>query len=296
MAKVAFIGLGNMGAPMAINLLKAGHSLRVFDLSVEAVKQVAAKGATGCKSAVETVQGIEILVTMLPAGNSVEGILRTNEALFDHLKAGTLIIDASTIDAATSKKMAAVATERNLSFIDAPVSGGTAGAAAGTLSFMVGGAESDFQRALPVLQCMGKNIFHAGGIGSGQVAKACNNMLLAILMAGTSEALNLGINNGLDPLALSEIMSRSSGGNWVLDCYNPVPGVMENAPASRDYQGGFFVDLMCKDLGLAMDISQTSGSPVPMGSIAKSLFNLHQTQGKGSLDFSSIVQLFQGKS
>ncbi len=281
---------------MAINLLKAGHSLRVFDLSVEAVKQVAAKGATGCKSAVETVQGIEILVTMLPAGNSVEGILRTNEALFDHLKAGTLIIDASTIDAATSKKMAAVATERNLSFIDAPVSGGTAGAAAGTLSFMVGGAESDFQRALPVLQCMGKNIFHAGGIGSGQVAKACNNMLLAILMAGTSEALNLGINNGLDPLALSEIMSRSSGGNWVLDCYNPVPGVMENAPASRDYQGGFFVDLMCKDLGLAMDISQTSGSPVPMGSIAKSLFNLHQTQGKGSLDFSSIVQLFQGKS
>jgi 3-hydroxyisobutyrate dehydrogenase len=292
MAKIAFIGLGNMGAPMAINLVKAGHSVRAFDLSTEAVQKVAAEGAVGCESAVDSVQEVEILVTMLPAGKFVEGVLLTNEALFDQLNPETLIIDASTIDAATSKKMAAEAAQRNFSFIDAPVSGGTAGAAAGTLSFMVGGSEADFQRAMPILQCMGKNIFHAGDSGAGQVAKACNNMLLAILMAGTAEALNLGINNGMDPSVLSEIMSKSSGSNWTLDCYNPVPGVMENVPASRDYQGGFFVDLMGKDLGLAMDISQTSSSAVPMGSTAKSLFNLHQAQGKGSLDFSSIIQLF----
>ena len=295
MSKIAFIGLGNMGAPMAINLLKAGHKVQAFDLSAEAILKVAAGGGIACKTAAESVQDIEILVTMLPAGRFVEGVLLTNEALFDQLKPETLIIDASTIDAATSKKMAAAAAERNLSFIDAPVSGGTAGAAAGTLSFMVGGSEADFQRALPILQNMGKNIFHAGRNGSGQVAKACNNMLLAILMTGTSEALNLGINNGMDPIILSEIMSKSSGSNWVLDCYNPVPGVMENVPASRDYQGGFFVDLMSKDLGLAMDLSQTSGSPVPMGSNAKSLFNLHQKQGKGGLDFSSIIQLLTGK-
>lgn len=295
MSKIAFIGLGNMGAPMAINLLKAGHTVQAFDLSTEAILKVAAEGAIACKTAAESVQDIEILVTMLPAGRFVEGVLLTNEALFDQLKPETLIIDASTIDAATSKKMAAAAVERNLSFIDAPVSGGTAGAAAGTLSFMVGGSEADYQRALPILQNMGKNIFHAGGNGAGQVAKACNNMLLAILMTGTSEALNLGINNGMDPIILSEIMSKSSGSNWVFDYYNPVPGVMENVPASCDYQGGFFVDLMSKDLGLAMDLSQTSKSAVPMGSAAKSLFNLHQMQDKGGLDFSSIIQLYTGK-
>lgn len=296
MAKIAFVGLGNMGAPMAINLVKAGHSLQVFDLSREALQKVVAQGATGCDSAVATVRDVEILITMLPAGKHVEGLLLTGEKLLDHLGQGALIIDASTIAAATSRKLAAVATERGTSFIDAPVSGGTAGAAAATLSFMVGGTKSDFDRALPILQCMGKNIFHAGDAGSGQVAKACNNTLLAITMAGTAEALTLGIKNGMDPAVLSDIMSKSSGGNWVLNCYNPVPGVMENAPASRGYQGGFFVDLMCKDLGLAMDISQLGSSAVPMGSIAKSLFNLHQAQGKGALDFSSIIQLYSGES
>lgn len=296
MAKIAFVGLGNMGAPMAINLVKAGHSLQVFDLSSEALQKVVAQGATGCDSAVATVRDVEILITMLPAGKHVEGLLLTGEKLLDHLGQGALIIDASTIAAATSRKLAAVATERGTSFIDAPVSGGTAGAAAATLSFMVGGTKSDFDRALPILQCMGKNIFHAGDAGSGQVAKACNNTLLAITMAGTAEALTLGIKNGMDPAVLSDIMSKSSGGNWVLNCYNPVPGVMENAPASRGYQGGFFVDLMCKDLGLAMDISQLGSSAVPMGSIAKSLFNLHQAQGKGALDFSSIIQLYSGES
>lgn len=295
MAKISFIGLGNMGAPMAINLIKAGHTLRVFDLSTEAMDKVAAEGASTCKTAAESIQDADVLITMLPAGRFVEGLLVTKEALLKQLTAGTLIIDASTIDAATSKKMAAAAAEFNISFIDAPVSGGTAGAAAGTLSFMVGGPDSDFQRVLPILQCMGKNIFHAGDNGAGQVAKACNNMLLAILMTGTAEALNLGVNNGMDPVVLSEIMSKSSGSNWVLDCYNPLPGVMEGVPASRDYQGGFFVDLMSKDLGLAMDISQTSGSAVPMGSSAKSLYNLQQAQGKGQLDFSSIIQLLTGK-
>ena len=295
MSKIAFIGLGNMGAPMAINLLKAGHSLRVFDLSREALEKVAAQGAAGCDTAVDTVRDVEILITMLPAGEHVQGLLLTREKLFDHLAKGTLVIDASTIAAATSRALAGAAKERGLSFIDAPVSGGTAGAAAATLSFMVGGSKADFDRALPLLQGMGKNIFHAGDSGSGQVAKACNNMLLAIAMAGTAEALSLGVKNGMDPAVLSNIMSKSSGGNWVLNCYNPVPGIMENAPASRNYQGGFFVDLMCKDLGLAMDISQLGKSPVPMGSLAKSLFNLHQAQGKGALDFSSIIQLYKGE-
>jgi len=296
MAKIAFIGLGNMGAPMAINLSKAGHSLRVFDLSREALQKVTAQGATGCESAVDTVRDVELLITMLPAGKHVEGLLSGNEKLFDHLAPGTLVIDASTIAADTSRRLSAAAKERGLAFVDAPVSGGTAGAAAGTLSFMVGGSKADFERARPFLQCMGKNIFHAGETGSGQVAKACNNMLLAIAMAGTAEALTLGIKNGMDPAVLSEIMSKSSGGNWVLNCYNPVPGVMENVPASRGYQGGFFVDLMCKDLGLAMDISQLGNASVPLGSVAKSLFNLHQAQGKGALDFSSIVQLYLGKA
>lgn len=295
MATIGFIGLGNMGGPMAINLVKAGHTVKACDLSADAVARVVAEGGQAAENAVEAARDMEVVVSMLPAGKHVEGLfMNGDQPLFDIIKPGTLVIDSSTIDAATAQKVAAAAAERGISFIDAPVSGGVGGAVAGTLAFMVGGTEEEFTRAKPLLDCMGKNIFHAGDHGAGQIAKACNNMLLAVLMTGTCEALNMGMKNGLDPAVLSEIMKQSSGGNWALNVYNPVPGVMEGVPSSNDYQGGFQVDLMYKDLGLAMDLSQQSASATPMGSQARALFNLHKSQGNGGLDFSSVIKLYQG--
>ncbi|WP_207063578.1 3-hydroxyisobutyrate dehydrogenase [Motiliproteus sp. SC1-56] len=293
MSKIAFVGLGNMGGPMAANLVKAGHEVHVFDLSEAALQHAVEAGAVAAPSAVEAAEGVEYLITMLPAGKHVESVLVKQDALLDKVSKECLAIDCSTIDADTARRLGAAAEARGIQFVDAPVSGGIAAAAAGTLAFMVGGSEAGFSRAKPVLECMGKNIFHAGDAGAGQLAKACNNMLLAIHMAGTVEALNMGINNGLDPKVLSEIMLNSSGRNWSLEVYNPVPGVQENSAASRGYEGGFMTDLMCKDLGLAMDASQTSGSPVPMGSAARGLFNLHQAHGNGKLDFSSLLKLYQ---
>jgi len=294
MANIGFIGLGNMGGPMAANLIKAGHSVSVFDLSKAAVATLVTAGATAAQSAKEAVTGAQFVISMLPAGAHVEGLyLSGDDPLFDHLAEDALVIDSSTIDAKTAQKVAAVAAQRDINFIDAPVSGGVGGAVAGTLSFMVGASEQQFANAKPILDVMGKNIFHAGVQGSGQIAKACNNMLLAILMTGTSEALNMGVKNGLDPKVLSEIMRLSSGGNWALELYNPFPGVMPNAPASNDYQGGFQTDLMFKDLGLAMELSQLSASPTPMGSQARALFNMHKVKGNGGLDFSSVIQQYQ---
>ncbi|MEH6627618.1 MAG: 3-hydroxyisobutyrate dehydrogenase [Motiliproteus sp.] len=296
MAKIAFVGLGNMGGPMAANLVKAGHDVAVFDLSAAAVKHAVEAGAHSAGSAVEVVEGADFLITMLPAGVHVRTVLVSGDALLDRISKDCLVIDSSTIDSTTAQEMGKAAAERGIRFVDAPVSGGVGGAVAGTLAFMVGGSEEDFALAKPILDCMGKNIFHAGGSGAGQVAKACNNMLLSVLMAGTAEALNMGVNNGLDPAVLSEIMSKSSGNNWALQVYNPVPGVMEGVPASNDYQGGFMVDLMCKDLGLAMENSQITRSPIPMGSAARGLFNLHQAKGNGGLDFSSVFRLFNTKT
>ncbi len=296
MAKIAFVGLGNMGGPMAANLVKAGHTVTVFDLSKAALDHAREAGAQVGASAIEAAQGVEFLITMLPAGKHVESVLVSGDALLDVVGADCLAIDCSTIDAETARRISAAAEQKGVAFVDAPVSGGTAGAAAATLAFMVGGTDAAFAKAQPVLACMGQNIFHAGGAGAGQVAKACNNMLLAIHMAGTAEALNMGVNNGLDPKVLSEIMLKSSGRNWSLEVYNPVPGVQEGVPASREYQGGFMTDLMCKDLGLAMDTSQASASPVPMGSAARGLFNLHRAKGNGALDFSSLIKLYQNES
>lgn len=296
MARIAFVGLGNMGGPMAANLVKNGHEVHVFDLSPAALTHAVEAGAVEAASAIEAAAGAEYLITMLPAGKHVESVLLGGDGLLDRVGSNCLVIDSSTIDAETARKLGKAAADRGIEFVDAPVSGGVAGAAAGTLAFMVGGSDAAFAKAQPVLACMGQNIFHAGASGAGQVAKACNNMLLAIHMAGTAEALNLGINNGLDPKVLSEIMLKSSGRNWSLEVYNPVPGVQENSAASRNYEGGFMTDLMCKDLGLAMEASQSSGSPVPMGSAARGLFNLHQAQGNGKLDFSSVLRLFGHKS
>jgi len=294
MATIGFIGLGNMGGPMAINLVKAGHTVKAFDLAAAAVQLVADEGGVAAASAVEAATDADFVVSMLPAGKHVEGLyVSGDQPLFDVVKDGALIIDSSTIDTETAKRVAAAGAERGINFIDAPVSGGVGGAKAGTLAFMVGGSEALFNKAKPVLEAMGKNIFHAGDNGAGQTAKACNNMLLAILMAGTAEALNMGVKNGMDPAVLSEIMKQSSGNNWALQVYNPFPGVMEGVPSSNDYQGGFQVDLMFKDLGLATDMSHLSGSPTPMGSQAKALYNLHKAAGNGALDFSSILKLYQ---
>jgi|TARA_R100000789_G_C3006441_1_gene150196 3-hydroxyisobutyrate dehydrogenase len=293
MAKVTFIGLGNMGGPMASNLLKAGHEVTVFDLSKAAVEALVTEGARTADSARAAADGAECVITMLPAGKHVEAVYLGDEGLLESLPAGTLLIDSSTIAPETSRKVAAAAADKDLVFIDAPVSGGVGGAKAGTLTFICGGEMSTFNRARPVLEAMGKNIFHAGPHGAGQVAKICNNMMLAILMAGTSEALALGVKNGLDPAVLSEIMKQSSGGNWALNVYNPWPGVMEGVPASRDYQGGFLVNLMTKDLGLAFDNAVANQASIPMGSLARNLFQLHAGQGNGDLDFSSILRLYK---
>lgn len=293
---IAFIGLGNMGAPMAINLQKAGHTVRVFDLSQAAIAKVVAEGGTAAFSAQDAVQGAKVVITMLPASQHVEGLFLGKDGapgLLASIAPGTLIIDSSTIAAATSQKVAKAADAAGIDFIDAPVSGGTGGAIAGTLTFMVGGTASQVERAQPYLQKMGANIFHAGPVGAGQTAKICNNMLLGILMIGTSEAIALGVANGLDPKVLSEIMRRSSGGNWALEKYNPFPGVHEHAPASKGYAGGFGTDLMLKDLGLAQENAMAVKASTPLGSIARALYAQHSIAGNGAQDFSSILRMLR---
>lgn len=292
MATITFIGLGNMGGPMASNLLKAGHEVTVFDLSDDAVRTLVGEGAKSATTAQEAADSADCVITMLPAGKHVEAVYLGDNGLLASLSSKTLVIDSSTIAPETARKVAEAAVEKNITFMDAPVSGGVGGAKAGTLTFICGGETAAFDQAKPILEGMGKNIFHAGPHGAGQIAKICNNMLLAILMSGTSEALALGVKNGLDPAVLSEIMKQSSGGNWALNVYNPWPGVMEAAPASREYQGGFLVDLMNKDLGLAMDNAVQKHAAVPMGSLARNLFELHASQGNGALDFSSIQRFY----
>lgn len=297
--KIAFIGLGNMGGPMALNLHKAGHTLSAFDLSKEACAKFAAEGLPIAASAAATLEGAEVVVSMLPASAHVEGLyLGSNgqPGILEQIAAGTLVIDSSTIAAATSRKVAEAASKRGVAVIDAPVSGGTGGAIAGTLTFMVGGSEADLERARPVLEKMGANIFHAGAAGAGQTAKICNNMLLGILMIGTSEAIALGVANGLDPKVLSEIMRRSSGGNWALEKYNPLPGVMDTAPASKNYAGGFGTDLMLKDLGLAQENAASVRASTPLGGLARNLYAAHSLAGHGALDFSSVIKLVQSRT
>ena len=292
MTKIAFIGLGNMGAPMAVNLVKAGHQVRAFDLIPASLQSFVAAGGKQTSSAKEAAEGAEVVISMLPAGRHVSELYSSEGGLLAQLPKGCLVIDSSTIDATTARQVGATALKAGIDFIDAPVSGGVSGAEAGTLSFIVGGEVACFARAKPILEAMGKNIFHAGGVGSGQIAKTCNNMLLSVLMAGTAEALQMGIENGLDPKILSDIMVKSSGRNWALEVYNPVPGVMPGTPACNNYQGGFMVDLMNKDLNLALGVAQESSSKVPMGEQAAALFEAHAKANNGKCDFSSIFKYY----
>ncbi|MCX6022468.1 MAG: 3-hydroxyisobutyrate dehydrogenase [Chloroflexi bacterium] len=293
MTQIAFLGLGNMGAPMSLNLMKAGHSLTVFDIVPSAVERIVAVGAQAAPTAAAAVQNADVVISMLPASLHVEDLYLGAGQVLANAKAGALLIECSTIATQTAVAVGQAAAARGFEMIDAPVSGGTAGATDGTLTFMVGGPATALERARPLLEKMGRNIFHAGGSGAGQTAKACNNMLLAIHMIGTAEALNLGVSLGLDPKVLAEIMGKSSGRNWSLEVYNPYPGLMENAPASRGYQGGFGVDLMLKDLGLAMEAALAGKAPTPLGAAARNLYHLHSLNGNGRLDFSSIIKMLQ---
>ncbi len=293
MATVLFIGLGNMGGPMATNLIKAGHEVTVFDLSEQALAQLREAGASVAASAAEAAPGKDYIISMLPAGKHVAGTYLGEDGLLAKLDAKTTVLDCSTIDAATAREVGEAAAEAGIGFMDSPVSGGVAAAAAGTLAFMCGGSADTFEKAKIILADMGKNIFHAGPPGAGQVAKGCNNMLLAIHMLGTCEALEMGARNGLDPKVLSEIMLASSGRNWSLEVYNPYPGVMENAPASKGYQPGFMIDLMAKDLGLAGGIADAAGVDNRMGKLARSIYEQLQADGQGQRDFSAALESYQ---
>ena len=289
--KIGFIGLGNMGLPMALNLLKAGHHVIGFDLVKSQLEVFAKAGGMIAEDANTTAKDAEVVITMLPASRHVEDLYLGNAGLLANANAKTLLIDCSTISPKVAQTVAAEAKAKGFAMIDAPVSGGTAGAQAGTLTFMVGGDASAVECARPLLEKMGKNIFHAGANGAGQTVKVCNNMLLGIQMLGTSEAIRLGIANGIDPKVLSDIMSKSSGRNWALELYNPCPGVMDNVPSSKDYAGGFGVDLMLKDLGLAVENAENLDASVPLGKLAQQLYENHSKAGNGKLDFSSVFNL-----
>lgn len=288
MAQIGFIGLGNMGGPMAANLAKAGHQVTVFDLSADALKVAAEQSCEVASSTQAVVDGADFVISMLPADKHVQGVYLGEQGLIHSLSNSTVVIDCSTIAAETARHVGAELGKQGITFIDAPVSGGVGGAIAGTLTFICGGSEAAVEQARPILNDMGKNVFRAGEIGAGQVAKICNNMLLSVLMVGTSEALQLGIAHGLDPKVMSEIMLQSSGRNWTLEVYNPCPNIMDNVPSSKGYQGGFLVDLMSKDLGLAQQAALASGASTPMGSLTLNLYRSWAQLGHGREDFSSI--------
>ena len=265
--KIAFIGLGNMGKPMAENLIKNGFALNVFDLNTAVLDDLAKQGATVATSPIEAGKDVDMVITMLPAGQHVKDVYLGKDGqagLLDSVGKNTLLVDSSTIAASDAREVAKAATAKGITFMDAPVSGGTAGAAAGTLSFIVGGSAEKFEQVKPVLEAMGKNIFHAGDVGAGQVAKICNNMLLGVIMTGTAEAMNLGAKNGLDPKVLSNILSCSTGRNWALEVCNPHPNVGDNMPSSRGYTGGFMSKLMLKDMNLAKQTANDTGVVTPM--------------------------------
>ena len=288
--KIAFIGLGHMGAPMARNLLKAGHALRVYDVSAEAVKRFAGQpNVESATSAVDCVRGSGVVITMLPSSPHVRSAYGGEYGVLAGAAPGTLLIDCSTIDPLTARDVAMDAQAKQCPMVDAPVSGGVGGAEAGTLTFMVGGDASSFEAARPVLQAMGRNIVHCGASGNGQVAKICNNMMLAIEMIATSEGMSLAAKLGMDPKVFASIVNTSSGRCWSSDTYNPYPGVLENVPSSRGYSGGFGSDLMLKDLSLVTDAAKAAKQPVMLGALAQQIYQKHSADGHGGKDFSSVI-------
>ncbi len=295
MAQILFIGLGNMGSGMAANLIEAGHVVHAFDLSEKAVAGAVAKGANAVTDlGAFDASKIDAVITMLPAGKHVASVYTGTDGLPASIPASCLFIDCSTIDVETAKAVGEGAAARGFFFVDAPVSGGIAAAAAGTLTFMVGGPSEAYEKAKPFLEVMGKNIFHAGGPGMGQAAKICNNMLLGISMIGTCEAFNLAEKLGLDAQKFFDIASTASGQCWSMTSYCPAPGPVPNAPSNNDYKAGFAAAMMLKDLRLAGGVAESARAAIPMGAMAEQVYTLMETAGKDDLDFSGVMKLLKG--
>ncbi len=289
MAKIAFIGLGHMGSGMAPNLAKAAHEVQAFDLVPEAVKQAVGKGCTPASSSAEAVKDADVVITMLPAAKHVRAVFHDDVA--PNARPGTLLIDCSTIDVASAREVGEGLKNLGFDFVDAPVSGGIAAAAGGTLTFMVGGTDEEFERAKPFLEPMAKAVIHAGQLGAGQAAKICNNMILGATMAATCEAFVLAQKLGLDPQVFFDISSKASGQSWSMTSYAPVPGVGPETPADHDYEGGFAAALMLKDLKLAADAARSVGAYTPMGGEAEELYQRFVDRGGGNKDFSGIIKM-----
>ena len=290
---IAFIGLGNMGAPMARNLLKAGHTLYLFDLNQSVLGELAQLGGIVSASPREAAAHGQLVITMLPAAAHVRSVYMGKEGVLAGIRPGTPAVDCSTIDPQTARDISAAAAQQGVDLGDAPVSGGTGGAQAGTLTFMVGASAQLFGQLQPVLAQMGRNIVHCGEVGTGQIAKICNNLLLGISMVGVSEAMALGNALGIDTNVLAGIINSSTGRCWSSDTYNPWPGVIDTAPAARGYSGGFGADLMLKDLGLATEAAKQAHQPVILGAVAQQLYQAMSLRGDGGLDFSAIVKAYQ---
>ncbi len=287
--KIGFIGLGHMGNPMCRNLLKHGHTLKVSDLVPELVKKLTDLGCEAASSPADCARGVQLVITMLPSSPHVRSVYAGDNGVLKGVAPNIPLIDSSTIDPHTSREVAWLAQAQGNVLVDAPVSGGVGGAEAGTLTFMVGGEARDFEAVKAVLSCMGKNIVHCGASGNGQVAKICNNLMLAIEMIATAEGMSLAVKLGMDPRVFAGIVNTSSGRCWSSDTYNPYPGVLENVPSSRHYTGGFGSDLMLKDLTLVTDAAKSARQPVMLGAIAQQLYQKHSVDGHGGLDFSSII-------
>ena len=289
---IAFIGLGNMGGKMAQNLLKAGLNVYGYDLSEVAIQHFAEAGGVVCDSPQVAAQQADVVITMLPAAKHVKDVYLGENGVLAVLKAGSLCIDSSTIDPQSIKDVAAVAHAKGIHICDAPVSGGTIGAQAGTLTFMVGADAQVFEEVTPILQHMGKNVVHCGEVGAGQIAKICNNLILGISMAAVAEGMALGAKLGIDPHALAGVINTSSGRCWSSDVCNPWPHINENAPASRGYEGGFATQLMLKDLGLAVEAAGQVKQPIVLGGMVQQLYQQMCLRGQAHLDFSSIIQQY----
>ncbi len=290
MKKVGFLGLGNMGLPMACNLLGHGYEILAYDKVAENMDKFAAKGGKRAKNIAHLAKGAQIIISMLPNGKIVKNLMSANDGIFENIAKNSLIIDCSTIDVSTARELSSLAVKKNISFIDAPVSGGVMGAKNANLTFMCGASEEDFLRAKPILSLMGKNIIHAGGAGSGQAVKLCNNMLLGISMIGVSEAFNLADSLGLDRKKFFDIAAISSGQCWSLTSYCPVPEMVDNSPANNDYRAGFSVAMMLKDLLLSQQAASENGVKTPLGQHASELYQAFAKNGYEHLDFSAIIK------
>ncbi|KAK4884149.1 hypothetical protein RN001_000420 [Aquatica leii] len=291
---VGFIGIGNMGTRMASNLIKKGRSVKVFDASKAAAQTVT--GAQVCSSPKEAATDVDFVITMLPDGDIVKKVLTSDDGILKGIGKNTLLVDSSTINPITAQELHKIAENAGIQFLDAPVSGGVTGAAAATLTFMIGGNQDIGKKVEPYLMQMGGRIMHCGGPGAGQIAKLCNNLILGISMIGIAEGMNLGAKMGLDVKTLAKVVNTSTGRCWSSDTYNPVPGIMENVPAADNYNGGFQTQLIAKDLALASNVAVSCGAPIPLGSAAHQIYRTMAAYGLGNKDFSSVYKFLQGQS